>query len=56
MRTHDEGLILPAHRIPAQVTPVGEGLTEVADRVVLITSEEAGPGYRNEYGGQALFP
>ncbi|KQV95237.1 hypothetical protein [Streptomyces sp. Root369] len=50
MRTHDDGLILLAHRIPAQVTPVGEWLAEVADRVVLITSEEAGPGYAGQFG------
>ncbi|GAA4062322.1 ATP-grasp domain-containing protein [Streptomyces shaanxiensis] len=50
MRTHDDGLILLAHRIPAQVTPVSEWLAEVADRVVLITSEEAGPGYAGQFG------
>ncbi|MGW1539058.1 ATP-grasp domain-containing protein [Streptomyces sp. NPDC002309] len=50
MLTHDDGLILLAHRIPAQVTPVSEWLAEVADRVVLITSEEAGPGYAGQFG------
>ncbi len=45
MPTPEEQLIVLAHRIPAAVTPVGDWLAEVADRVVLITSEEAAPGY-----------
>lgn len=50
MPTRENGLILVAHRIPAHVTPVHEWLAEVADRVVLITSEEAEPGYAGEFG------
>lgn len=45
-----DGLILLAHRIPADVTPVSVWLADVADRVVLITSEEAAPGYAGQFG------
>lgn len=49
MPTRENGLILVAHRIPAHVTPLHDWLAPVADRVVLITSEEAGPGYAGEF-------
>lgn len=50
MPTRENGVIVVAHRIPAHVTPVGEWLAEVADHVVLITSDEAEPGYTGQFG------
>ncbi|GAA1310082.1 ATP-grasp domain-containing protein [Saccharothrix xinjiangensis] len=48
MRT-DDGLILIAHRIPAAITPLGEWLRDIAHRVVLVTSDEAAPGYADAF-------
>ena len=39
------GRIVVAHRISARVTPLGEWLAEVADRVALVTSTRAADGY-----------
>lgn len=44
-----EGAILVAHRIPADVTPVGEWLADVANRVVLVTSSSAAAGYAGQF-------
>ncbi|MBB2942689.1 hypothetical protein FB565_002402 [Actinoplanes lutulentus] len=46
----ESGLIVVAHRIPASVTPLAGWLADVADRVVLITSEAAAPGYAGRFG------
>lgn len=49
MPQHEQGAIVVAHRIPAAVTPIGDWLADVADRVVLITSEAAADGYAGRF-------
>ncbi|GII52756.1 carboxylate--amine ligase [Planotetraspora thailandica] len=44
-----DNTIVVAHRIPSAVTPLGEWLGEVADRVVLITSKEAADEYARAF-------
>jgi hypothetical protein len=40
---------LMTHRIPQSLTPIGEWLTEIADRITLITDQESYPGYLDTF-------
>jgi len=43
-------VVVVVHRIPTEVTPLGRWLAELADRVVLVTTEECATGYRGTVG------
>lgn len=48
--------IVIMHRIPYGVTPLDEWIPEVADRVTLVTSEEAAPGYEGRFPRVVAVP
>ncbi|NYH52905.1 biotin carboxylase [Nocardiopsis arvandica] len=43
----EPGTLVIVHRVPVSITPLHEWLSEVLDRIVLITSTESADGYRD---------